>query len=169
MSLDPNRTTRIPSNFWIEASPVLDLATTEVPAIKKLGRDRATDKLVEKYRAKKIKSVIHFRRIMESYELNEEHPGTKASVLRRVEEFFLKPALETRDAFDEFIVEKKRIQTALTICDDFLQQLAKLKLTYTADDDERRNLREALKRVRAYCKSLEQALRGSDDPEVSHD
>jgi len=169
MSLDPNPTTRIPSNFWIEASPVLDLATTEVPTIKKLGRDRATDKLVEKYRAKKIKSVIHFRRIMESYELNEEDPGAKASVLRRVEEFFLKPALETRDAFDEFIVEKKRIQTALNICDDFLQQLAKLKLTYTADDDERRNLREALKKVRAYCKSLEQALRGSDDPEVSHD
>jgi hypothetical protein len=169
MSLDPNPTTRIPSNFWIEASPVLDLATTEIPTIKKLGRDRATDKLVEKYRAKKIKSVIHFRRIMESYELNEEEPKAKASVLRRVEEFFLKPTLETREAFDEFVVEKKRVQTALTACEDFLAQLGKLKLSYTADDEERRNLRAALKKVREYCKSLEQALRGSDDPEVPHD
>lgn len=164
MSLDPNPTTRIPSNFWIEASPVLDVATSEVPTIKKLGRDRATDKLVEKYRARKIKSVIHFRRIMESCELSEDDPKTRAAVLRRVEEFFLNPALETRGAFDEFVVEKKRVQTALMACEDFLQQLRKLKLTFTADDDERLNLRKALRQVREYCKSLEQALRGSDEP-----
>jgi hypothetical protein len=169
MSLDPNPATRIPSNFWIEASPVLDLATTHVPTIQKLGRDRATDKLVEKYRARKIKSVIHFRRIMESYELNEEDPNARASVLRRVEEFFLKPALETRDAFDEFLVEKKRVQTALNACEDFLKQLSKLRLTYTADDDERQHLREALRKVGKYCESLEEALRGSDDAEVSRD
>jgi hypothetical protein len=169
MSLDPNPATRIPSNFWIEASPVLDLAITHVPTINKLGRDRATDKLVEKYRARKIKSVIHFRRIMESYELNEDQPNTRASVLRRVEEFFLKPTLETRQAFDEFVIEKKRVQSALNVCEDFLKELGKLKLTYTADDDERRYLREALHRVHEYCKSLEQALRGSDDPEVPHD
>ncbi|MGA8580450.1 MAG: hypothetical protein WB579_17320, partial [Bryobacteraceae bacterium] len=169
MSLDPNPATRIPSNFWIEALPVLDLATAQVPSIKKLGRDRATDKLVEKYRARKIKSVIHFRRIMESYELNEEEPSTRAAVLRRVEEFFLKPALETRDAFDEFVVEKRRVQTALSVCEDFLSQLRKLKLTFTADDDERQVLREALQQVRKYCKSLEQALKGSDDPEAPKD
>lgn len=169
MSLDPNPATRVPSNFWIEASPVIDLATSEVPTIKKLGRDRATDKLVEKYRARKIKSVIHFRRIMESYELNEDEPNARASVLRRVEEFFLKPALETRDAFDEFVIAKKRVQTALSACDDFLNQLRKLKLTFTVDGDERQHLRQALEEVRAYCESLEQALRGSDDPEVPQD
>jgi ParB-like chromosome segregation protein Spo0J len=169
MSLDPNPATRVPSNFWIEASPVLDLATSEVPTIKKLGRDRATDKLVEKYRARKIKSVIHFRRIMESYELNEDEPNARASVLRRIEEFFFKPALETREAFDEFVVEKKRVQTALSACDDFLDQLRKLKLTFTADDDERQRLRQALHEVRAYCKSLEQALKGGDDPDVPND
>lgn len=169
MSLDPDPVRRIPSNFWIEASPVLDLATIEVPTIKKLGRDRATDKLVDKYRARRIKSVIHFRRIMESYELSEDEPNTRAAVLRRVEEFFLKPDLETRDAFDQFVVEKKRVQTALTACEDFLRQLQKLKLTFTSDDDERQNLRAALRQVREYCKSLEQALRGSDDPEAPHD
>lgn len=169
MSLDPDPTTRIPSNFWIEASPVLDIATREIPTLNKLGRDRATDKLVNKYRERKIKSVIHFRRIMESYELSEEEPDTRAEVLRRVERFFLDPALETRAAFDEFIVEKKRVQTALTACEDFMRDLGKLKLTYTADDEERKNLRSALRQVREYCKSLEQALRGSDDPETPHD
>ena len=169
MSLDPDPATRIPSNFWIEAYPVLDLATTHVQTIKNLGRDRATEKLVEKYRARKIKSVIHFRRIMEGYELNEDDPKRRTSVLRRVEEFFLKPSLETRAAFDEFVVEKKRVSTALDTCDEFLNQLRKLKLTYTTDDGEREQLGAALRRVHEYCKSLEEALLGSDDPKAPHD
>ena len=169
MSLDPDPKTRIPSNFWIEALPVLDLALDKVATVKKLGRDRATDKLVEKYRDKKIKSVIHFRRIMESYDLSEDEPAQQAKVVRRLEEFFLNPNLETRDAFDEFVVEKKRVQSALSACEGFIAQLQKFKLTYTTDDEERKNLRQALRDVRAYCKSLEQALTGSDDPEVPHD
>lgn len=169
MSLDPNPPTRIPSNFWIEALPVLDLALDTSEQIQKLGRDRSTEKLVEKYRDKKIKSVIHFRRIMESYEVSEGDPLTRAKVLRRVEEFFLNPKLETRDAFDEFVVEKKHVQSALAACEGFLSQLQKFKLTYTSNDEERKNLRKALKEVRAYCESLEQALEGSDDPEAPQD
>ncbi|MGA3166459.1 MAG: ParB/RepB/Spo0J family partition protein [Terriglobia bacterium] len=169
MSLDPDRATRIPSNFWIEASPVLDVAISDVQSLKRLGRDRATDKLVEKYRARKIKSVIHFRRIMEGYELSEGKPDNRAAVLRRVEEFFLNPALETRAAFDEFVVEKKRVQTAIAACDEFMDQLRKLKLRYTADEEERRILRDALRQVCDYCKSLEETLKGRDDPEASSD
>jgi len=168
LSLDPNPTTRIPSNFWIEALPVIDLALETVPTIKKLGRDRATDKLVEKYRERKIKSVIHFRRIMESYDLSEDEPATRAKVVRRIEEFFLNPKMETRDAFDEFVVEKKRVQSALSACEGFISQLQRFKLKYTTDDEERKNLRKALREVREYCKSLEQALTGGDDPDVPH-
>jgi ParB/RepB/Spo0J family partition protein len=169
LSLDPEPTTRIPSNFWIEALPVLDLAEQEIPTLKALGRDKITDILVEKYQAKKIKSVIHFRRIMESYELNEDEPATRAAVIRRVEQFFLKRDLETRAAFDQFIVGKRRFENALATCDGFLRQLRQLKLANTADDDERRRLREALIEVQLYCESLAEALRGSDDPEISKD
>lgn len=169
LSLDPNPQTRIPSNFWIEALPVIDLGMGTSAQLKKLGRDRSTEKLVEKYRAKRIKSVIHFRRIMESYDLSEDDPATREKVVRRVEEFFLNPKLETRDGFDEFVVEKKRVQNALASCDEFLSQLRKYKLTYTSNDDERKALRLALRRVRDYCKSLERALEGSDDPEVQQD
>jgi hypothetical protein len=167
LSLDPDPTTRIPSNFWIEALPVLDLALETVPTIKKLGRDPATDKLVDKYRAKKIKSVIHFRRIMESYDLSDGDPPRRARVVRRIEEFFLNPALETRAAFDEFVVEKKRVQNALNACESFLSQLQQLKLTHTTDDNERQDLRTALRRVCEYCESLEHALEGSDSPDIS--
>jgi len=169
LSLDPNPKTRIPSNFWIEALPVLDLAMETSQTIKELGRDRATDKLVEKYRDKKIKSVIHFRRIMESYDISEDDPPTRAKVLRRVEEFFLKPNLETRDAFDEFVVDKKRVLNALTACEGFLTELQRFRLTYTSSDEERQSLRKALKQVQAYCESLEHALEGRDDPEVQQD
>lgn len=169
LSLDPNPQTRIPSNFWIEALPVIDLALETSEPIKKLGRDRSTDKLVEKYRNKKIKSVIHFRRIMESYELSEDDPPTRAKVLRRLEEFFLNPNLETREAFDEFVVERKRVLSALSACEGFLAELQKFRLTYTTNDDERNNLRIALRKVQAYCESLEHALEGSDDPEAHQD
>lgn len=169
MSLDPDPTTRIPSNFWIEALPVLDLALEEIPTVKTLGRDNATVKLVEKYRARRIKSVIHFRRIMESYDLSEEEPEIRDRVLRRIEEFFLNPTLETRAAFDEFVVEKKRVLNALSACENFINQLQRFKLTYTTDYEERGNLRKALHQVRDYCRRLEQALTGSDDPEIPTD
>jgi hypothetical protein len=141
----------------------------DVPSLGELGFNRATDKLVDKYRKRKIKSVIHFRRIMESYERSEGDARRRAAVLRRIEEFFLDPSLETREAFDGFVVEQKRVQTALAACSTFLDQLKRLKLRYTFDDEERTQLRAALREVRQYCKSLAQALRGSDDPEIPND
>ncbi len=166
MSLDPDPKKRIPSNFWIEAKPVLDLALDKVPSIHELGFERATDKLVEKYRAKKIKSVIHFRRIMESYDLNEGDKAVLDRVLRRLEEFFLKPDLETRAAFDEFISDRKRFQGALSLCGEFIDKLSSLKLRHMADNKERADLRSALKEVQQYCKGLEEDLGGSDDPDI---
>lgn len=169
LSLDPNPKTRIPSNFWIEVAPVLDLAEREVPALRGLDRTQLTKKLVEKYRAKKIRSVIHFRRIMEAYELSEGDEELRQEILKRVASFFLNPNLETRDAFDEFVVESKRIQTALEQCSEFVQRMERLKIRYTADDEERLKLRNALRGVQRFCMTLEQMLRGSDDPDVPRD
>jgi len=165
LSLDPDPKTRIPSNFWIESAPVLDFAVEEIPTLRQLGRNRSTDKLVEKYRAKRIKSVIHFRRIMDAYDMSEDDGDTRRKVLRRVEEYFLKPELETRAAFDEFVVEMRRTRTALAECEEFVARLQKLKLRYLADDTERANLRDALRNVRIFCMALEQSLRGTDDPD----
>lgn len=99
LSLDPDPKTRIPSNFWIEALPVLNLALDVAPTVKKLGRKKATEKLIEKYRAKRIKSVIHFRRIMEAYQLTEDEPAVHETVVRRLEEFFVNPALQAKEGF----------------------------------------------------------------------
>jgi ParB-like chromosome segregation protein Spo0J len=166
LSLDPDPKTRIPSNFWIEAYPVLKLALERIPSLKKLGRDNATDKLVEKYKSKKIKSVIHFRKILEAYSATEDDKVANANVVRTIEQFFFNPKTETRELFDTFIVDKKRIETALSACENFIGELQKFKLRYTSEDADRNNLREALSQVRAYCESLEESLRGSDDPTV---
>jgi ParB family chromosome partitioning protein len=165
MSLDPDPKTRIPSNFWIEALPVLDVAEAELPALtKEFGRDNITDKFVAKYRNKKIRSVIHFRRIMESYELSEGDKGLRASVERRLEQFILDPNLETRAAFDEFVVDKRRARNAMALCENFVSSLQQLRLSYTTEDADRQQLREALRQVEAYCKSLYRALEGRDEP-----
>jgi ParB family transcriptional regulator, chromosome partitioning protein len=169
LSLDPDPKTRIPSNFWIESAPVLDFAVAEIPTLKQLGRKRATYKLVEKYRAKKIKSVIHFRRVMDAYDLSEGNEELRRRVLRRVEEYFLKPELETRAAFDEFIVEMKRTQSALAECEEFIARIQRLKLKFIADDDDRVTLRNAFKEVRMLCMTMEASLRGSDDPDIDID
>src|SRR5262249_6224144 len=128
LSLDSDPKTRIPSNFWIEVTPVLDVAENEVPELRRLSRTNLTWKLVEKYREKKIKSVIHFRRIMEAYELSEGDEERRQNVLSRIASFFLKRDLETRAAFDEFIVEQQRIQSALQECSEFVQRMDRLKL-----------------------------------------
>jgi hypothetical protein len=166
LSLDPDPKTRIPSNFWIESAPVLDFAVEEIPSLKQLGRNRATDKLVEKYRQKKIRSVIHFRRVMDAYEMSEGDKDVRPRILRRTEEYFLKPDLETRAAFDEFVVEMRRTQTALDECEEFISRIKKLKLRYIAGDAERKKLREALEKVRILCFTLDASLGGSDDPTI---
>lgn len=167
MSLDPDPKIRIPSNFWIESAPVLDFAVDEISTLRSLGRNRSTEKLVEKYRGRKIKSVIHFRKIMDAYDLSESDTEKRNKVLKRTESFFLDPSLETREVFDELVIEPKRTQAALDNCDDFISRMKKLKLRYTASDDERKSLRGGLKKVREFCRALEAALSGSDDPDVT--
>ena len=163
LSLDPDPKTRIPSNFWIEAFPVLDLCEREMPDLVAVqGRDGLTDILVEKYRAKAIKSVIHFRRIMEAYE-DAEDVARRAAVVERVREYLLNVQLETRKAFDEFVVDNRRTQRAVDACETFLNQLARLKLDYTLEKDE---ITQALQRVRDYADQLIEKFKGSDPPPV---
>ncbi|NOS68450.1 MAG: ParB N-terminal domain-containing protein [Verrucomicrobia bacterium] len=161
LSLDPNPETRIPSNFWIELHPVLNLATERLPKLtKELGRDGIIDALLEKYRAGQIRSVIHFRRIMEAYDVAENNRG---AVLERLEKYVRKVDYETREAFDEFVVDNRRIQGAVDACSQFLKDINRLKVDYSLD---RRELRDALKKVRDYADKLIAKLEGSDAPKT---
>lgn len=161
LSLDPDPKTRIPSNFWIEVLPVLDLCKEVLPELYgQLGRDGVTQKLVDKYRAKQIKSVIHFRKIMEAYEYTA---GTarQTAVVERLRRYILDPKLETRKAFDEFVLEDRKVQNAIKACRDFLDELRRYKLQYTSEKDD---LLVALGDVKKYVQYLIQRIEGTDAP-----
>ncbi len=159
MSLDLDPQKRIPANFWIELKPVLNVAEAELPEVEeKLGRDGIIDALLAKYRAKKIKSVIHFRRILEAF---ESANGSRSMVLKRLGEYISDVNLETRAAFDPFIVDPRRIKAAVEACDAFIHELDRRKLDHTIDREE---LREALHRVHKYVDALLSKLEGSDAP-----
>ena len=164
MSLEPDKATRIPSNFWTEAYPVLNLAEETLPTIaKKIGRDGITDRLVEKYRAKRIKSVIHFRRIIEAYDVTAEDKKEQKRVVDRLGEYVTNIDLETRKAFDEFVVDNRRVQGSINACNDFVSLLKRSKLEHALEKDE---LIVALKRVKEYVDKLLQKLEGSDEPDI---
>ncbi len=161
LSLDPDPKTRIPSNFWIELLPVLDLCQEVLPDLyDQLGRDGVTQKLVDKYRAKQIKSVIHFRKVMEAYEFSA---GTvrQRTVVERLRRYILDPKLETRKAFDEFVLEDRKVQNAIRACQEFVAELRRYKLQYTSEKDE---LIAALREVRKYADYLIGRIEGSDPP-----
>ena len=53
---------------------------------------------------------------MEAVDLAHDDQTRKSVVLRRLEEFVLKPDLDTRTAFDKLVLDRKRIQTAVAQC-----------------------------------------------------
>ena len=165
LSMDTDPQKRIPANFWIEALPVLDLCENELPTlIRNEGRDGITDKLVEKYQAKKIKSVIHFRKIMEAYAVAD-----KMAVIKRLKEYIENVNLETRAAFDGFISDPRRITGAIKASDDFITQLKKAKLDFTSKSSDRKKLKKALINVRNYIEKLISKLEGSDAPQENNE
>ncbi len=160
LSLEPDPAKRIPSNFWIELAPVLRTARKHnLPLVEDLGEPGIIDRLVEKYRNKKIKSVIHFRRIQEAFEVTDD----VESVADRFREYILDENLETRAAFDGFITEKRKVQKAVDACDKFLGTLEKSKVDLTIDEG-REDLIRQLKGVIQYVSKLIESLQSVDPP-----
>jgi ParB family chromosome partitioning protein len=163
LSLDPNPRTRIPANFWIEAYPVLNVCEEVLPdLVEEIGRDGITDRLVEKYRARKIRSILHFRRIMEAVDVSDGDADLRAAVVERLEDFLNDIEMETRSAFDEFIMDPRRIRSAIDACDSFMSSLRRAKLQHISERDE---LVEALTSVQRYVGDLLTRLEGGDAPQ----
>jgi hypothetical protein len=89
-----------------------------------------------------------------------------ATFTNRLREYFLDVDLETRKAFDEFVLDNRRVQSALKACDSFVRQLQRSKLEYTGDDMARKELIAALEAVKDYADQLLQKLSGEDQPSV---
>ena len=163
MSLDSDPMVRIPSNFWVELHPVLDLVDVLLPDLaKEESRDGITNRLIEKYRKKMIKSVIHFRRILEAYDVQEDKEGRNA-VADRLRDYILRPDLETRAAFDDFITDRRRVQKATQATDKFLSELRKARIDHATDD--KNELIQKLTSVIQFVQDLLEKLEGEDPPQ----
>ena len=164
LSLDPNPKERIPSNFWIELYPVLEIAPEVIPDLyARLGRDGITRRMVDKYRAGSIRSVIHFRRIMEALQFSEGEIG-KQDVADALREFILDTGLETRQTFDRFVQDVKIYRKAVDACDSFIRDLKRSKLDFAVEGRE--DLIQKLREVIDYVEGLLDRLEGQDAPEA---
>ncbi len=162
MSLAADPKERVPSNFWVEAYPVLEAAEDKLPELARdLGRDGITQALVGKYRNGNIKSVIHFRRITEAFEAGEES-GAGESVARRLHDYIVDPDLETREAFDGFIQETRRLRKAEDASDVFIRAMVSNKVEFAVDGREA--ILEKLKEVLVFVEDLIGKLEGGDPP-----
>ena len=165
LSLNPDPKVRVPSNFWVELSPVLDLTRELLPDLfSDEGRDGIVDRLVDKYRQKRIRSVIHFRRIMEAYDAQEEEGDEEGIeiVADRLREYILDPNMETRAAFDGFIVERRSRQRASQAVDKFMNELRKARIEHVTEGREA--LIAKLTVVLAFVETLLAKLEGDDPP-----
>ena len=168
LSLDPDPKLRIPSNFWVELAPVLDLAEKLLPGLFE-DRHAITDSLIDKYRKKRIKSVIHFRRILEAHDAQAEQEQAEGleEFKDRLREYLLDPEIETRAAFDGFIVDRRSRQSTAQAVDRFLGQLRRARLDHVTDG--RDEIIGKLTEVRSFVDQLLAKLEGSDPPPEQDD
>ena len=160
LSIDGKKSERIPSNFWVELHPVLALMEKLLPDIaKEEGREGLIDRMVEKYKENRIRSVIHFRRILEANDVQDEGNGRDAFV-DRLREYVLDPDLETRRAFDEFILETRRVIRVADASNAFIRAMDAAKLTYATE--KREELIKTLRNVLEYVRTLLDSLEGQE-------
>jgi ParB-like chromosome segregation protein Spo0J len=163
LSLHPDPKQRIPANFWIEMHPLLNALDGLLPRlVAELGKDGITRALVRKYQAKKIKSVIHFRRIMEALDLSEGDSQLRRSVLNQLTRYIQEIDLETRAAFDQFIADPRRVQGAIRASQTYLAAIQRARLEHVTDKEQ---LVDVLTRVSDYVQHLLGLLDASEPPE----
>lgn len=158
MMLQPDPDERIKANFFIELLPVLDLYG-KLPKNRRGGKTRGqlVDHFLGMYKANTIKSVIHFRRILEA----QDHlAGTEREdeFLSAAETLATDAAQTIRKLFDPLVAEVKSAVSAEEACRDFLAKLRKLKVTHTTKNLV--NLRRMLLRVAKYLNGLLNNLEG---------
>lgn len=162
LSLDPDPVKRIPSNFWVELYPVLEKLPDFIPALlSDLGRDQITRLLVEKYNKKKIKSVIHFRRVLEAIDIADsiEQKEEISSVIR---EWILDPEIDTKEAFEKFSQDTKRLQKTTQICEKFVQDIRKIRVELMVENKD--ELIIQLQSVVEFSQNLLDKLIGLEPP-----
>jgi ParB family transcriptional regulator, chromosome partitioning protein len=164
MSLEKDPHKRIPSNFWIEAYPVIEIFDKEMPVfVQEKGREVIIQALVDKRNKGRIKSIIDFRKIRDAYSKSQEDKEDKKKFLEHLKDFISTEELEIDETFHSFITPRS-IKTALNACTDFTEKLDRLKLEYATENRE--ELINALGKVKSYVEKILTELKNVE-PEKS--
>ena len=162
LSMEGDKSKRIPSNFWVELHPVLELISKELPdLVKNYGRDGLIDRMVAKYRAKRIRSVIHFRRIMEADEVQESDEG-RDEFLDQLRNYVLDENWKPEKAFDRFIVDTRRVTKVADASATFIKAMEAAKISHASEG--RSELIDSLRQVLRFVEDLLSKLEGEDPP-----
>jgi hypothetical protein len=146
-----------------DAMPIVDLTREVLPELySEITKRGLLRRLVEKYRLKKVKSVIHFRRVVEAYDNTKETPDGKRQFARILKEYIQNPQLETRAAFDGFVEDARKVRSALQACEQFLDMLKKARVENVTE--RREELAESLRDAQRYIAKVLSHLEGEDDP-----
>ena len=130
--------------------------------VEEIGRDQITDHMVAKYRTNQIRSVIHFRRILEANEV-QESVESREEFVDKLRNYVLDPDLETRAAFDKFIVDSRRVAKVADATTAFIKAMDAAKLSYASEG--RGELIDNLHEVLTYVQDLLSKLEGEDPPD----
>ncbi len=72
---------------------------------------------------------------MEAHEVNKDDEYAHRVVMDTIQRFVINPRVETRDAFDKFISDNRRIQAAIKACELFIAALDKNHIEFIGDED----------------------------------
>lgn len=158
MMLHPNPEERIKANFFIELKPVLDLYDTMSKKVRGAkDRNGLTDHFLSLYKARKIPSVIHFRRILEAHDYLSEDKDRYDEFTGCLQTIATSKKHTIRQLFDPLVAEDKSAADAEDLCRDFLKRLKRLKISHTV---RRSQLRKLLSSIDAYVSKLLSDLEG---------
>jgi hypothetical protein len=160
MMLDPDPDKRVRANFFIELKPVLDLYET-LPKRCRGNKDRneLTDHFLKLYQNGKIKSVIHFRRILEAHDYLSDDEDRQDELTGALRTIATSDKQSIRKLFDPLVAEDRNVADAQELCKDFLRRMRRLKVSHTT---KRAQLRKQLSSVRDYVSELLADLEGED-------
>ena len=156
MMMDPNPEKRVKANFFIELHPVLDLYMA-LPKDCRTGKSRneLIDHFLNLYRSGRILSVIHFRRILEAHDYTKEEDRIDEIKQERFREAMRQLSvsrnLSIRKLFDPLTAEDRSVDSARSLCDQFLKDMRSLRVEHV---EKRAQLRKALLAVRKYVSDL---------------
>lgn len=158
LMMDPDPKERLKANFFIELKPVLDLYE-KLPKYRRDGKTRneLTGHFLSLYRENKIRSVIHFRRILEAHDYLSDDEDRYDEFLSAMQKLASHTRHSIRQLFDPLVAEDKSAATAEAVCRDFLKRLRNLKISHTT---KRGELRRLLNSVHKHVTQLLEKLEG---------